>query len=284
MDKKKIIGKLLNITAPLLPKKNREIAFKLLCKVNRVPISEDSQEFFNTAETIFIEVGTQKIALHKWGNGTKNILFLHGWMSHSKRWKPYVESLDLSKYTLYSVDAPAHGLSTGKSLNIEAYRYGVATAIEKIGSIETLICHSLGSLVGAYMYLSDPKIDIKSYIIMGAPSGMDSIFGFFQEMIGLSEKALKNLGIKVNSLLKVPSEELTMANFFRSVDVPVLVIHEKSDPVTPFSDIENAVKQNKTIETFFTTGQDHNLTGAETVVKAVQFINQPKKTEKEICI
>lgn len=284
MDKKKIIGKLLNITAPLLPKKNRELAFKLLCKVDRVPISQDSAAFFNTADTIFIEVGIQKIAVHKWGNGKKNILFLHGWMSHSKRWKPYIKGLDLNEYTIYSIDAPAHGLSTGKSLNIEAYRLGVATAIEKIGAIETLICHSLGSLVGAYMYLSNPKIDINSYIIMGAPSGMDSIFGFFQEMIGLSAKALKNLGIKVDSLLKVPSEELTMANFFRNVNVPVLVIHEKSDAITPFSEIEKALKHNDKIITFFTTGQDHNLTGKQTVKKAIQFIDQNKKTEKEICI
>jgi len=284
MNKIKILGKILNITAPILPKKNREMAFKLLCKVNRIPISDDSLDFFNTAETTYIELEKQKIALHKWGNGSKNILFLHGWMSHSKRWKPYVESLDLTKYTLYSIDAPAHGLSSGKSLNIEAYRLAVTTAIDKIGVIETLICHSLGSLVGAYMYLSNPKIVIKSYIIMGAPSGMHSIFGYFQEIIGINERTLKNLGVKVNSVLKVPSERLTLANFFSKVKSPVLVIHEKSDSVTPFLPIEEAVLQNKEIETYFTTGQDHNLTGEETVEKVVEFINQPKKIEKVVCI
>ena len=256
----KLTGKYLNATAPLFPKLNREQAFKLLCKVRSVPISKEGHDFFDTAETSYIEVSQASIAVHKWGNGPKKILFLHGWMSHSKRWQPYINKLNTLEYTIYSLDAPAHGLSKGNSMNIEMYRQATEDIILKIGQVDHLICHSLGSLVGAYTFLANKEIPVKDYVIMGAPSGMNAIYGFFRDALQLSERTIDNLGIKVDSVLKVPASQLTLTRFFEEVDKPVFVIHEESDKVTPISEIKKATEHsNNNIKTWFTTGQDLSL-------------------------
>jgi len=281
----KLTGKYLNATASLFPKLNREQAFKLLCKVQPVPISKEGHEFFETAETSYIEVPQASIAVHKWGNGPKKILFLHGWMSHSKRWQPYIDKLDTSKYTIYSLDAPAHGLSKGNSMNIEMYRQATEDIIIEIGGVDHLICHSLGSLVGAYTFLANKEISVKNYVIMGAPSGMDSIYGFFRDALQLSTKTIDNLGIKVDSVLKIPASKLTMARFFIEVNRPVFVVHEKSDKITPISEIKKAIQAtDKHIETWFTTGQDHNLSEAETVETIIHYITEKNTKQKELCI
>ena len=281
----KLTGTYLNATAPLFPKLNREQAFKLLCKVRTVPISEEGHEFFNTAETSYIEIKKASIAVHKWGNGPKKILFLHGWMSHSKRWQPYIDQLDTSAYTIYSLDAPAHGLSKGNQMNIEMYRKATEDLILKIGGVDHLICHSLGSLVGAYAFLANKEIPVENYIIMGAPSGMDAIYGFFREALQLSDRTMENLKIKVDAVLKIPSEEMTMTRFFRNTATPVFVIHEESDTITPISEIKKATENSKNnIKTWFTTGQDHNLTETETVDTIINHITETQKINKEVCI
>ena len=278
----KILGSYLNLTAPLFPKLSREHAFKILCYVKRTPLSEAGKQFVETANTQFLEVPDSPVALHSWGHGPKNILFLHGWKSHSKRWQPYLAELDPEEYTLYSIDAPAHGFSPGNQLNLEMYRQAVALALEEIGSIDCLIAHSLGSLVTAYTYLENPEIDVKRYVIMGAPEGMQAIFDYFQELLSLSDRTMTNLHKKIEPILKLPAEEITMKNFFEIVQAPTLVIHEKSDMVTPFAPIQQAVQNQKNIETFFTEGQDHNLTEEETLTKIFDYLKSTKIKESYV--
>lgn len=281
----RLTGKYLNATAPLFPKLNREQAFKLLCKVQAVPISKEGYDFFETAETSYIEVPQASIAVHKWGNGPKKILFLHGWMSHSKRWQPYINKLDTSEYTIYSLDAPAHGLSKGKTMNIEMYRQATEAIIQKLGGVDHLVCHSLGSLVGAYTFLANKEIQVNDYIIMGAPAGMNSIYGFFRDALKLSNKTIDNLGIKVDSVLKVPASQLTMKHFFDEAERSIFVVHEESDKITPISEIKKAIQATNTpIQTWFTTGQDHNLTETETVETIINHITEKNTKQKELCI
>jgi len=280
----KTAGIYLNLTAPIFPKLNRKHAFKLLCKVNRIPVSQEGKEFLKTATLQYLKLSETEVALHKWGNGPKNILFLHGWMSYTQRWKPFINSFDLNEFTVYSLDAPAHGFSKGTELNIEMYREGVEEAIKITGEIDTLICHSLGSLVGAYAFLTDPKIPIKKYVFMGTPSGLNAILGYFKETINISNRTIDNLKIKVDSILKIPSEKLTLDQFLNRTEKPVLIVHEISDTVTPFQPIKEAIPNKKNIQTFFTQGQDHNLKGKETLNEILKFINQTKKETATLCM
>ena len=281
MNTKKFIykstGKFINATAAIFPKWNRECSFKLLCKVNRVGITDKGKKFFARGKTTFFKIENQKVALHKWGTGSKNVLFIHGWMSNAQRWQPYVEGLDLTEYTAYALDAQGHGLSEGKSLNVEAYRQAVEKAIRIIGNVETITAHSLGSMVTAYLYLVHPTSNVQRFIIMGAPAGMDAIFNYFKVMLGLSERAIDNLLIKANTILKIPAKQVSVIDFFKKVNHPTLVIHEKTDVVTPFGPIENGVKQNSNIQTYFTEGLGHNLESDNVVKYVLDYIDTPIK-------
>lgn len=277
----KFLGFGLNITASIFPKWNREIGFALLCKVNRVSLSENGQQFLEGGTTTFIDLPESKVALHRWGNGSKNIFFVHGWMSYSYRWKVYIENLDLTEFTVYSIDAPAHGLSQGKVLNVETYRQAVAIALEQIGTVDVMVCHSLGSLVGSYTFLENEKIDVNAYVIMGAPKELLSLFTYFKDALGVTNRVITNLKKKAEEVLVLPTEEITLKNFFIKVNNPVLVIHDKNDPITPFQPIKEAVEVNNNhISTLFTIGQDHNLKEKETVYCILNFIE--KQTTKQV--
>ena len=273
----KTLGTFINVTAPIFPKWNREYSFKLLCKVNRVGISEGGKHFFAKGKNTFFEIENQKVALHKWGTGPKKLFFVHGWMSNSQRWQPYIDGLDLEKYTAYALDAQGHGLSDGKSLNVEVYRQAIEKSLEIIGNVDVLVGHSLGSMVTGYAYLVNPNMNVKRYVIMGSPAGMDAIFTYFKAMLNLSEKAIENLLIKVNSVLQIPASDLTMHNFFSKIDKPTLVIHEKTDLVTPFKPIENGVSQNPDLDTFYTEGLGHNLEDNSVVNRVLDYITTPTK-------
>jgi pimeloyl-ACP methyl ester carboxylesterase len=278
----KIIGGLLNILTPLFPKFTRNKAFNLLCRVKRIPISEEGQIFFSKGETHWLDVVGYKTALHKWGDGPKKILFMHGWMSHSQRWKQYVESMDLNEFTCYALDAPGHGASEGNFLNLEIYRVAYMEALEITGPVHVLVSHSFGNLVAGYQYLYNPKVPVASYVIMGSPSGMDAIFKYFEDILGLSPRMLKNLSIKINKVLKLPIEELSMRNFFNKLESPALLIHEETDKITPIAPMKEAASEAKRIEVHYTSGLDHTLKSPEILKIVKNYIYKHTKTELNV--
>lgn len=270
----KTLGSIINIGAIVLPKLSANYAFNLLCKVRKVPVSEKGRLFFERGTATHLKAKGHSVVWHSWGTGEKNVVFLHGWMSNSQRWLPYAKQLDHSKFTLHAIDLPGHGLATGDSLNLEICRDALDQVLTRIGPVDTIVGHSLGSLVTAYTYLNNRNIAVEKFVIMGSPSGMDAIFVYFKQMLGLSEKAIHNLGHKINSILKLPHTEVNLAHFFQQVSQPVLLIHERSDRITPYQPIALAANNNENIQQFITEDQDHNLKGKQVVNKVIQFINK----------
>ncbi|NND88450.1 MAG: alpha/beta hydrolase, partial [Flavobacteriaceae bacterium] len=257
------------------PKWSTDFAFRLSCKVQRVPISEKGKEFFAQGRSTFLDIKGGSAVLHTWGRGDKNLIFLHGWMSNSQRWMPYVAALDQDEYTIHAIDFPGHGMAKGKSLHIEMCREALMQTIARVGEVDTIIGHSLGSLITAYSYVYDPSLPIRKFVIMGAPSGMDAIFEYFEMNMGLSQRSIRKLGEKVDSILRIPHKEISLANFFAQVKQPVLVVHEESDLVTPWEPIKIAIATKKNITSFTTDDLDHNLRGDHVVDKVIHFINKP---------
>ena len=268
------IGSFINLTAVLFPKWNANFSFNLLCKVKRVGISDKGRTFFEQGTTTFLDINGHSAVLHQWGSGSKKLYFMHGWLSNSQRWRTFLEPLDLSEYTVYALDAPGHGMAKGKHLNVEIYRQAFMKSLEITGTINFLVCHSLGSLVAAYAYLYQPKTVVKNYVIMGSPSGMDAIFVYFKHLLGLSKRSMSNLEGKINEVIRLPHAEISMAHFFRSVKVPVLVIHDQKDRITPFRPIQLATEAKKHVTTYFTEGNDHNLKTSDVIEKVAQFIKK----------
>jgi pimeloyl-ACP methyl ester carboxylesterase len=269
----KSIGFFLNAAAIIAPVWGANFAFNLLCKVRRPGISEKGKAFFEKATQHTLLLEKHSAVLHKWGRGPKNILFLHGWESNSQRWLPYYNMLEKEKYTIYALDAPGHGMSGGDKLNVEVFRQAIEASLKHIGAIDTIIGHSLSNTAMGYCYVMNPEVDVKKFIVMGAASGMDAVFDYFKEILGLSRRSVANLSKKVNTLFKIPHQEVKLMSFLEKVTQPVLVIHDKNDAVTPFEPIKKALSKNPKIASFITTGLKHDLKGDTVYNKVIAFIN-----------
>lgn len=268
----KSVGAFVNLTAVLFPTWNYNNSFKFLSKVQRGNVSEKGAAFLASAEQTFFEINGASSVIYKWGNGPKKVLFLHGWMSNSQRWMPYHKLLDLTKYTVYALDAPGHGLSKTNYLNLEMYRKSIEMTLQKTGTIDTVVCHSFSNTALTYSYLVHKKINVKKIVVMGSPSGMDAIFIYFKEALGLSKKAIKILDKKINEILKVPHQEIMVEKLLREAPQPKLLVHDKGDTITPFTPINKAIINNPTVTSVITTGLKHDLKSEEVYDAVLSFI------------
>ncbi|QHT69938.1 hypothetical protein GXP67_26475 [Rhodocytophaga rosea] len=128
-----LIGFYLNLLAYIAPQKAGKLGFRVFCYPARVKMTARQRQFLQSARHFTIPYNKEAIQGYKWGNGPVNILLLHGWQSHTYRWKRYIEAIDKSHYTLYALDAPGHGLSSGSFMTVPLYSAIIVKAIEHIG-------------------------------------------------------------------------------------------------------------------------------------------------------
>jgi pimeloyl-ACP methyl ester carboxylesterase len=268
----KLIGQYLNVLSFISPSKAARRGFLLFCQPFRVPLSEKQRGFFNTAERFEIQAEGCKAQGYRWGNGSKKILFLHGWQSHTYRWKPYIEALSKSEYTIYSLDAPGHGLSTGNFLSVPLYSSFIETTIKHLDGVHTVVGHSLGSFSLLYTIHRFPLLPLEKIILMAPPGEADDFISVFEKTLGVSKRTLKLITDEFVRRYEVGPDYFSTAKFARSLNVKGLIIHDEDDQEAPYHYSIPLQKTWTKSRLITTKGFGHNLRSPSVVKEVVSFV------------
>lgn len=270
----RIIGACLNSLAYIAPTKAAHIGFELFCRPIRVQIKEKQKLFLNKAWRETFDYNGIKIQTYRWGTGEKKVLLLHGWQSHTYRWKIYVEQLS-KNYTVYSLDAPGHGLSGGSKLSAPLYSEVIEEQMKRVGGIDALITHSLGAFSALYTFYRNPKLTVEKIIILASPGEASEFFDFYSRTLGLSEKSTQLITKRfIEHFQKTPAF-FSAPSFASTLSIPGLIIHDEDDDETPFYHAERIHKAWKKSKLIKTKGFGHNLKSIEVIKEVVQFVNDP---------
>jgi pimeloyl-ACP methyl ester carboxylesterase len=270
----KFLGFYLNALAIVAPRKAGLLGFKLFCYPYRIKITGRQHQFLQTAHPITLDHQGEKIRVYRWGNGPKNILLLHGWQSHSYRWKSYVEALDKSLYTIYAFDAPGHGLSSGKFLSVPLYSEVIQKVIGHIGNVHTVVGHSLGSFTALYTFYTNPEMLPDKLIATATPGNAREFFNFYKLQLGISATCMKLVIQRFEKEIHHSPDYFSAPAFAKHLTIPGLLIHDEEDTETS---VENSLAIHqawKNSALIITKGKAHNLKSVDVVNQVVNFIQQ----------
>src|SRR5688572_22150547 len=187
----RILGMYLDVLSLISPSRAAAKGFSLFCRPYRVPVNEKQLAFFNSAERFSIHHEGCPVQGYRWGNGAKKILFLHGWQSHTYRWKTYIEALSTDEYTMYSLDAPGHGMSSGNFLTVPLYSSLIEKFIREHGHIHSVVAHSLGGFSLLYTFYRQPDLSADRIILLAPPGEASDFISVFQKTLGISNRTVK---------------------------------------------------------------------------------------------
>lgn len=270
----KTIGASLNTLAHVAPKKTARLGFELFCRPIRLQINPTQRAFFNTAKQDVIRFNGNDIHCYRWGNGEKKVLMLHGWQSHTYRWKPYIEILK-DEYSVYSIDAPGHGLSGGKLLNVPLYSEVIEDQLARIGSVDAVITHSLGAFSALYTAYRNPDIPVNKIVALASPGEAQEFFDFFRNTLSLSTKTTQLVAEHFQQIFQKTPDYFSAPAFAAAVKIPGLIIHDEDDPETPFYHAERIHKAWKNSRLIKTKGFGHNLRSSDVIKDVVNFVKTP---------
>jgi pimeloyl-ACP methyl ester carboxylesterase len=270
----RLYGTYLNVLAFLFPALAAKKGFLLFCKPFRQPINDKQKTFFNSGDKFVVNVDSISIQGYRWGTGSRKILFLHGWQSHTYRWKAYIESVPKHKYTVYSIDAPGHGLSDGNFLSVPLYSQLIDSFIREHGPFDTVVGHSLGGFSLLYTLYKFPLLGVNRIILLAPPGEAKEFISVFKNTLRLNDRTVRLVLDHFISRYDVGPEYFSTQRFADSLNVPGLIIHDEEDDEAPHHHSISLQQKWKKSRLVTTKGFGHNLRSPSVVEEVLKFIEQ----------
>ena len=228
-----LVGKQLSTLFLISPKKALEKAFILFCTPRKGSILPDQEYFLEEAEDEVITVNDLYLQTYRWVGHKETILLVHGWESNSHRWKTLIEKLNQIGYTVVAFDAPAHGNSSGKILNVPLY----AECLQKIVQLyrpNFMVSHSVGAMASIFNQYTYQNKEVEKTIILAPPAELSEIMQNYKTALRFSDKFLTSLNNFFKEQFGYSFEEFSMPYFAQKITLPGLIIHDKYDDIAPF--------------------------------------------------
>jgi len=257
--KAQIAGKSLNILSKANPSKAGKMAFDIFCTPREGKVFKAKESaFLNKAEQHTVLVHDIEVSTYHWKGGEKLVLLAHGYESNSARWRALVPTLLRHNYSVVAVDAPAHGLSSNKTVNGVLYAQTLEKVIKRF-SPNFAIGHSFGGMSLAYYFSTFKYQTIDKIILMATPSRLRLIINLFYDELNLNDRCRQAMETYFEKQFGFTIDDFTVGEFIKNCQIPGAIIHDESDLIAPITEADHIHENWNNSTLIKTTGLGHFL-------------------------
>jgi pimeloyl-ACP methyl ester carboxylesterase len=263
--------KVLGSIAPFLAER---MALRIFLSPPRHNIPEWHRPFLSSAKKSEISISNKTIKLYQWGSGP-SILLVHGWGGRGSQMSAFINPLVSAGYSVFALDGPAHGESSGTQTDMFEFALAIKAAFEVVGSPYAIIAHSFGSAC-TLLAMREHTIAVSKLILMGCPSSAIWVTENFADKLAISKKIVSGMRKQLEKRYgnKWSWEDLSLVNMIKSINCPILLVHDYDDHEVPYEHALALAKANLRCEVFLSTKQGHRriLRAPEVINKSLEFI------------
>jgi len=196
------------------------------------------------------------------------LLILHGYGSRIASFEPIIGIGRKHGYEVFGFDAPGHGSSAGKQINANSYRNLINEIRRNFGPFDAYVAHSLGGLalvlsLETFSTAEKPKVALVCPATEGSTAAR-----LFLDFMTLPQPVRNSFYKEIELLAGVSINWYSISRAITTVKADFLWIHEKTDEVTPFADVEPVMQKDlPNIRFYLTEGYRHNGIYRENEVK-----------------
>ena len=231
-------------------------------------------EMFNNSiqKRILIPDVNKEIVVYQYGKSDKKVLLVHGWSGRGTQLVKFADALVKEGFSTISFDAPAHGKSLGNSTIMTEFIASILEVDKKFGPFEAAVGHSLGGMV--LLNAIKKGLKINRLTIIGSGDKVKDILDEFVSKLELRSEFSSHLQQHFEKKYNEPMENYSAHRAAKTVEIPVLVIHDENDyevPVTTSINIHKHLKKGKLLITQH-LGHRKILGNPFVIEKTVEFI------------
>jgi pimeloyl-ACP methyl ester carboxylesterase len=239
---------------------------------HKLPKREIKMDKDSEQQMISVPVIHKQVNVYKYGNGSKKILFVHGWSGRGTQLCKIADEMIKLGYAIVSFDAPAHGKSPGNSTIMVDFIASIIEIDKQFGPFEVAIGHSLGGM--SVLNAIKEGLQVDKAVIIGSGDIVQDIIDDFIAKLELKPEISKLLceyfekkyGGKMDDYSAYKAAAITL--------IPTLVIHDENDPEVSIKAGKNIFEHIKNGEFMVTKGLGHRkiLADNHVIEKIINFI------------
>ncbi|PID71285.1 MAG: alpha/beta hydrolase [Flavobacteriales bacterium] len=188
------------------------------------------------------EIG-KKIMTYTYGYSKKKVLLVHGWAGRGTQLFAIADKLLENGMMIVSFDAPAHGLSEGKTSSHFDYVAAIHTINKKYGPFYAAVGHSFGGIT--LLDALSKKHFLDKLVIIGIVASTKEILNDFVKKMQLKPIVAKKMEHYYIKKYNVNFNSISASQTAKKVHIPTLVLHDTEDKD---SDVSNAFKVRQSLK------------------------------------
>jgi pimeloyl-ACP methyl ester carboxylesterase len=184
--------------------------------------------------------GEARVLGRAWGDGPV-VYLVHGWGGRASQLAGLVQPLTAAGFRVVMFDGPSHGVSGPGALGARS-THGLEQSrafgevVARFGPAHTVVAHSFGALTTLltmkYGALSAGKLVLLAPMVEWA-----TIVDGFQHTLGFGNRTRRHFDRLVPAQVGLPAADFSLNRLFEAVGpVPTLVVHDRHDTQTAYSD------------------------------------------------
>ena len=248
----------LNLLAVLSKRRATENALHLFCTPQQRAVKK-TFSISENPEPVSFNLDGITIRGNRWNHPSeKKLLIIHGFESSSVNFGGYIMPLVQKGYEVIAFDAPAHGRSGGKQINLPLYLKTIQQAQELYGPLDNVLAHSYGALAAThFMELVPDNEKMRLVLIAPATETTTAIDSFFK-LLRLKTSLRKPFDELIGEKTGFPPSHFSIRRAAGNIKGPILWIHDENDLITPIGDALRVQEDHHpNIQFVFTKGLGH---------------------------
>lgn len=227
-------------------RKAAEKAFVLFCTPqhrNTKPLPP----VFEKAEQLQFGFKGYTVRGYRWNHTPdtkKRAQILHGFESSVVNFDRFVRPLIKKGYEVIAFDAPAHGRSSGRTINVLTYKEMILYIYKNFGPVSSYIAHSFGGLSLA-LALEEIAHDSSTRVVFIAPAAetKTAIDNFFQ-LLQLDNGVRTEFDQVIKDIEGKLPDWYSIGRAAGHIRASVLFLQDRDDHMTPIKDVLPIQKKN----------------------------------------
>lgn len=273
----KLVGLYINLLSFIFPKKAYQLAYALFSEPRDGKLLKDKlPEILNETEKKIHQYQSEYFQSYTWKGNENVILLVHGWESNASRWEKLLVYLKKSGSTIIALDAPGHGLSSGKEFNIPQYAAFIDILVQEFKP-KHLIGHSLGGKTCLYYQSTYQNNSIEKMVILGSPSDFKIILNNYINLLSLNSKISKGLENHYLNHFNLTMEQFSGKHFASTIKTKGFIAHDSEDTIVLFEESKKIASSWQDSVFIETKGLGHSLHGEELYQKVYEFLFDTKE-------
>jgi pimeloyl-ACP methyl ester carboxylesterase len=249
-------------------------ALKLFKTPQKFKTPEREEMMRESAKKQMITVPSIKkdIMVYEYGYSKQKVLLVHGWAGRGTQLYQIADKILENRMMTISFDAPAHGLSKGKTTNFPEYVAAINYINEIYGPFEAVIGHSFGGITSMAALAENPFTN-KS-VVIGIDCSINDVIDNFAKKLQLKQSVANKIKNHLSKIFKKSIESVSPCETAKKTIIPTLVLHDTQDMDV---DVSNAYKIRQNLvngELLVTNGLGHRriLRDKKVINRIIDFI------------